>query len=76
MYPLTNGCHSGILPGWSGCIECSDGFSAITRPDHAATDFGCIRRQNGLIELLRDGKALHDEGIEFHPLPILPDDHN
>jgi hypothetical protein len=23
-----------------------------------------------------DAKALHEEGIEFHPLPILPDDHN
>jgi hypothetical protein len=23
-----------------------------------------------------EAKALHDEGIEFHPLPILPDDHN
>jgi len=23
-----------------------------------------------------DAKALHDEGIEFHPLPVLPDDHN
>lgn len=23
-----------------------------------------------------DAKALHDEGIEFHPLPMLPDDHN
>jgi hypothetical protein len=24
----------------------------------------------------QDAKALHEEGIEFHPLPILPDDHN
>jgi hypothetical protein len=23
-----------------------------------------------------EAKQLHDEGIEFHPLPILPDDHN
>ena len=23
-----------------------------------------------------EAKALHQEGIEFHPLPILPDDHN
>ncbi len=23
-----------------------------------------------------DAKALHDEGIEFHPLPVLPDDKN
>ena len=23
-----------------------------------------------------DAKALHDEGIEFHPLPFLPDEHN
>jgi hypothetical protein len=23
-----------------------------------------------------DAKALHEEGIEFHPLPILPDDRN
>jgi hypothetical protein len=23
-----------------------------------------------------DAKALHEEGIEFHPLPILPDDQN
>ena len=23
-----------------------------------------------------DAKALHDDGIEFHPLPVLPDDHN
>ncbi len=23
-----------------------------------------------------EAKALHDEGIEFHPLPMLPDDHN
>ena len=23
-----------------------------------------------------DAKGLHEEGIEFHPLPILPDDHN
>lgn len=23
-----------------------------------------------------DAKQLHDEGIEFHPLPILPDDNN
>lgn len=23
-----------------------------------------------------DAKALHDEGIEFHPLPLLPDDRN
>ena len=23
-----------------------------------------------------DAKALHEEGIEFHPLPVLPDDHN
>lgn len=23
-----------------------------------------------------EAKALHEEGIEFHPLPILPDDHN
>jgi hypothetical protein len=24
----------------------------------------------------QDAKALHEEGIEFHPLPILPDEHN
>ncbi len=24
----------------------------------------------------KEAKALHEEGIEFHPLPILPDDHN
>ena len=24
----------------------------------------------------QDAKELHDEGIEFHPLPILPDDRN
>jgi hypothetical protein len=24
----------------------------------------------------RDAKELHEEGIEFHPLPILPDDRN
>jgi len=23
-----------------------------------------------------EARALHDEGIEFHPLPVLPDDHN
>jgi hypothetical protein len=23
-----------------------------------------------------EAKALHEEGIEFHPLPVLPDDHN
>jgi hypothetical protein len=23
-----------------------------------------------------EAKALHEEGIEFHPLPMLPDDHN
>jgi hypothetical protein len=23
-----------------------------------------------------DAKALHDEGIEFHPLPVLPDERN
>jgi hypothetical protein len=23
-----------------------------------------------------DAKALHEEGIEFHPLPVLPEDHN
>jgi hypothetical protein len=23
-----------------------------------------------------EAKTLHEEGIEFHPLPILPDDHN
>jgi hypothetical protein len=23
-----------------------------------------------------DAKALHDEGIEFHPIPVLPDDRN
>ena len=23
-----------------------------------------------------EAKALHEEGIEFHPLPILPDDQN
>jgi hypothetical protein len=23
-----------------------------------------------------DAKALHEEGIEFHPLPVLPDEHN
>ena len=23
-----------------------------------------------------DAKALNEEGIEFHPLPVLPDDHN
>jgi hypothetical protein len=23
-----------------------------------------------------DARALHEEGIEFHPLPVLPDDHN
>jgi hypothetical protein len=23
-----------------------------------------------------DAKALHEEGIEFHPLPVLPDDRN
>jgi hypothetical protein len=23
-----------------------------------------------------DAKALHEEGIEFHPLPVLPDDQN
>jgi hypothetical protein len=23
-----------------------------------------------------DARALHEEGIEFHPLPILPDEHN
>lgn len=23
-----------------------------------------------------EAKALHEEGIEFHPLPILPEDHN
>jgi hypothetical protein len=25
---------------------------------------------------LQDAKELHDEGIEFHPLPVLPDDRN
>jgi hypothetical protein len=25
---------------------------------------------------LEDAKALHEEGIEFHPLPVLPDDQN
>ena len=25
---------------------------------------------------LDDAKSLHDEGIEFYPLPRLPDDHN
>jgi hypothetical protein len=25
---------------------------------------------------LDEAKELHEEGIEFHPLPILPDDHN
>ena len=24
----------------------------------------------------KDAKELHDEGIEFHPLPMLPDEHN
>jgi len=24
----------------------------------------------------KEAKALHEEGIEFHPLPVLPDDHN
>jgi hypothetical protein len=24
----------------------------------------------------KDAKALHDEGIEFSPLPVLPDEHN
>jgi hypothetical protein len=24
----------------------------------------------------QDAKALHEEGIEFHPLPVLPDDRN
>src|SRR5260221_7326814 len=24
----------------------------------------------------RDAKELHDEGIEFHPLPVLPDERN
>ena len=24
----------------------------------------------------QDAKALHDEGIEFHPLPVLPDERN
>jgi hypothetical protein len=23
-----------------------------------------------------DAKALHEEGIEFHPLPVLPDERN
>ncbi len=23
-----------------------------------------------------DAKAMHEEGIEFHPLPILPDERN
>lgn len=23
-----------------------------------------------------EARALHDEGIEFHPLPVLPDEHN
>ena len=23
-----------------------------------------------------DAKALHEEGVEFHSLPVLPDDHN
>ncbi len=23
-----------------------------------------------------EAKAMHEEGIEFHPLPVLPDDHN
>ncbi|MGZ9083243.1 MAG: DUF1178 family protein, partial [Rhodoplanes sp.] len=25
---------------------------------------------------LETAKELHDEGIEFHPLPVLPDEHN
>jgi hypothetical protein len=25
---------------------------------------------------LEDAKEMHDEGIEFHPLPVLPDDRN
>jgi hypothetical protein len=25
---------------------------------------------------LKDAKELHDEGIEFHPLPVLPDERN
>jgi hypothetical protein len=25
---------------------------------------------------LQDAKEMHDEGIEFHPLPVLPDDRN
>jgi hypothetical protein len=24
----------------------------------------------------QDAKALHEEGVEFHPLPVLPDEHN
>jgi hypothetical protein len=24
----------------------------------------------------QEAKALHEEGIEFHPLPVLPDEHN
>ena len=24
----------------------------------------------------KDAQALHEEGIEFHPLPVLPDEHN
>jgi hypothetical protein len=24
----------------------------------------------------RDAKELHEEGIEFHPLPVLPDERN
>jgi hypothetical protein len=25
---------------------------------------------------LQDAKEMHDEGIEVHPLPVLPDDRN
>ena len=25
---------------------------------------------------LQDAKELHEEGIEFHPLPVLPDERN
>jgi hypothetical protein len=39
--------------------------------------YGEIERRSIYGEASPDeAKALHEEGIEFHPLPILPDDHN
>ena len=47
-------------------------------PRRGAQD--ALRRDRASLDLRRgvadEAKALHEEGIEFHPLPILPDERN